>query len=116
MKQMTQANLQSAFGGESQARNRYNIWGDIAEKDGLTNVSRLFKATADAERVHATLHFNALKDVHGDFAVTSMAGFGIGSTSENLESARAGEIFESTEMYPSYIQVAESQEEAEAQG
>ena len=98
MKMMTQANLQSAFGGESQARNRYNIWGNKAEKDGFKNVARLFNATADAEKIHAALHFDALKDVHGDFAVTSMAGFGIGSTSENLEGARNGEIFEATEM------------------
>ena len=96
MKMMTQANLQSAFGGESQARNRYNIWGNKAEKDGFKNVARLFNATADAEKIHAALHFDALKDVHGDFAVTSMAGFGIGSTSENLEGARNGEIFEAT--------------------
>ena len=114
MKLMTQANLQSAFGGESQARNRYNIWGNKAEKDGFKNVARLFNATADAEKIHAALHFDALKDVHGDFAVTSMAGFGIGSTSENLEGARNGEIFEATEMYPAYIEVAEMQEEKEA--
>ena len=114
MKMMTQANLQSAFGGESQARNRYNIWGNKAEKDGFKNVARLFNATADAEKIHAALHFDALKDVHGDFAVTSMAGFGIGSTSENLEGARNGEIFEATEMYPAYIEVAEMQEEKEA--
>ena len=50
MKMMTQANLQSAFGGESQARNRYNIWGNKAEKDGFKNVARLFNATADAEK------------------------------------------------------------------
>ena len=114
MKMMSQANLQSAFGGESQARNRYNIWGNKAEKDGFKNVARLFNATADAEKIHAALHFDALKDVHGDFAVTSMAGFGIGSTSENLEGARNGEIFEATEMYPAYIEVAEMQEEKEA--
>ena len=114
MKMMTQTNLQSAFGGESQARNRYNIWGNKAEKDGFKNVARLFNATADAEKIHAALHFDALKDVHGDFAVTSMAGFGIGSTSENLEGARNGEIFEATEMYPSFIEVAEMQEEKEA--
>ena len=115
MKMMTQTNLQSAFGGESQARNRYNIWGNKAEKDGFKNVARLFNATADAEKIHAALHFDALKDVHGDFAVTSMAGFGIGSTSENLEGARNGEIFEATEMYPAYIEVAEMQEEKEAE-
>lgn len=114
MNQMTSDNLRSAFGGESMAHMRYRIWGDIAEKDGYPNVKRLFLATSDAEQVHATLHFNALKDVHGDFPVTSMAGFGISSTSDNLEGAKGGEIFESTQMYPAYIAVAEMQEEKEA--
>ena len=114
MNQMTSDNLRSAFGGESQARTRYNIWGDVAEKDGFKNVKRLFDATSDAEKIHATLHFKALKDVSGDFAVTSMAGFGISSTSENLVAARNGEIFESTQMYPAYIAVAEMQEEKDA--
>ena len=111
---MTQANLQSAFGGESQARNRYDIWGDSAAKDGFNNVSRLFYATADAEKVHAGLHFKAMKDVKGDFLVASMAGFGIGTTSENLAAARGGEVFEYTEMYPAYIAVAEMQGEIAA--
>ncbi|WP_099203527.1 rubrerythrin family protein [Miniphocaeibacter massiliensis] len=114
MKAMTQANLQSAFGGESQARNRYDIWGEHAGKDGFPNVERLFHCTADAEKVHAGLHFKAMKDVKGDFLVASMAGFGIGTTSENLEGAIGGEVFEYTEMYPAYIEVAEMQEEKAA--
>lgn len=114
MKDMTQANLRSAYGGESQARNRYDIWGVHAGKEGFKNVERLFHCTADAEKVHAGLHFEALKDVKGDFLVASMAGFGIGNTSENLAGARGGEIFEYTEMYPSYIAVAEMQDEKEA--
>lgn len=114
MNQMTGENLRSAFGGESQAHMRYLIWGDVAKKEGFENVARLFLATADAERVHATLHFNALRDVNGDFPVVSMAGFGISNTAENLVAARNGEIFESTQMYPAYIAVAEMQEEKEA--
>ncbi|MDO5715018.1 MAG: rubrerythrin family protein [Tissierellia bacterium] len=114
MNQMTSDNLRSAFGGESMAHMRYRIWGDLAGKDGFENVKRLYQATSDAEQVHATLHFNALKDVSGDFPVTSMAGFGIGSASENLEGAKNGEIFESTQMYPAYIAVAEMQGEKEA--
>ncbi|MDL2311148.1 Rubrerythrin-2 [Peptostreptococcaceae bacterium OttesenSCG-928-C18] len=111
MKDMTQANLQSAFGGESQARNRYDIWGEHALKDGYKNVSRLFHCTAEAEKIHAGLHFKAMKDVKGDFLVASMAGFGIGTTSENLAAAKGGEVFEYTEMYPAYIAVAEMQGE-----
>lgn len=114
MNEMTQENLRSAFGGESQAHMRYRIWGDQAKKDGFTNVNRLFMATSDAEEVHATLHFRALRDVKGDYPVTSMAGFGLTTTSENLQGAIDGEVFEYTQMYPAYIAVAEMQGEKEA--
>ncbi|MDD7593481.1 MAG: rubrerythrin family protein [Peptoniphilaceae bacterium] len=114
MKQMTQSNLRSAFGGESMARNRYNIWGTVAEKEGFPNVKRLFDATAQAEHIHAALHYKAMKDVKGDFDVATHGGFGIGSTSENLQGAIDGETFEFTEMYPAYIQVAEMQAEEAA--
>ena len=114
MNQMTSDNLRSAFGGESQAHMRYIIWGEEAAKKGFANVARLFNATSDAEEVHAKLHFNALKDVKGDFPVLSMAGFGIGDTSENLAGAKGGEVFEYTQMYPAYISVAEMQEEKTA--
>lgn len=111
---MTQENLRSAFGGESQAHMRYRIWAQTAEKEGFPNVARLFNATSDAEQVHATLHFNALRKCEGDFAVTSMAGFGLTETSNNLQGAINGETFEFTEMYPAYIAVAEMQGETEA--
>ena len=114
MNAMTQDNLRSAFGGESQAHMRYRIWGDKATKDGLPNVGRLFMATSDAEQVHATLHFKALGDVSGDFAVTSGGGFGFGSTSDNLQGGINGELFEVDQMYPAYIAVAELQEEKAA--
>lgn len=114
VKAMTQDNLRSAFGGESQAHMRYRIWATTAEKEGFKNVARLFNATSDAEQVHATLHFKALKDCAGDFPVASMAGFGLSQTSTNLQGAINGELFEATEMYPAYIAVAEMQGEAEA--
>lgn len=114
MNDMTQANLRSAFGGESMAHMRYRIWGEKAEKEGFPTVARLFLCTSDAEQVHATLHFTALKDEAGDFPVTSMAGFGLTDTSENLQGAIDGEMFEVTQMYPAYIKVAEMQEEKSA--
>lgn len=114
MNQMTASNLRSAFGGESQAHMRYRIWGDKATKEGFPNVGRLFMATSDAEQVHATLHFRALRDVDGDFDVTSTAGFGLSNTSENLQGAINGELFEVEQMYPAYIAVAEMQGETEA--
>lgn len=114
MNAMTAENLRSAFGGESQAHMRYRIWAEKAEKDGFPNVARLFRATSDAEQVHATYHFKALKDVVGDFSVTSGAVFGYTSTSENLQGAINGEVHEATQMYPAYIAVAEMQNEQEA--
>jgi rubrerythrin len=114
MNAMTAEALRSAFGGESQAHMRYRIWGEKAKKDGFENVARLFECTSDAEQVHATLHFKALKDVSGDFAVTSGAGFGLGTTSENLQGAINGELHEVTQMYPAYIAIAEKQEEKAA--
>ncbi|NLY09989.1 MAG: Rubrerythrin-2 [Tissierellia bacterium] len=114
MNAMTQDNLRSAFGGESQAHMRYRIWGEKAKKDGFPNVERLFLATSDAEQVHATLHFKALADIHGDFSVISGGGFGLGTTSENLQGAINGELFEVGQMYPAYLAVAEMQGEKEA--
>lgn len=114
MNPMTAENLRSAFGGESQAHMRYRIWGDKATKDGFPIVGRLFMATSDAEEVHATLHFKALKNEKGDFSVTAGAGFGLGTTSENLQGAIDGEMFEVEQMYPAYIAVAEMQNEKTA--
>lgn len=114
MNAMTENNLKSAFGGESMAHMRYRIWGEKAGKDGFANVERLFLATSDAEQVHATLHFNALRDQAGDASVTAGGGFGLGTTSENLQGAINGEMFEVEQMYPAYIQVAQFQEEDEA--
>ncbi len=114
MNAMTQDNLRSAFGGESQAHMRYRIWAEKAQKDGFPTVGRLFMATSDAEQVHATLHFKALKDIHGGFPVLSGGEFGLGTTSENLAGGIAGEMHEVTQMYPAYISVAEMQGEKAA--
>lgn len=115
MHAMTAANLRSAFGGESMAHMRYQIWGDCAEREGFPNVARLFRAISYAERVHATNHFKAMRDVAGAFNVTSGGGFGLGSTAENLQGAIDGETFEINEMYPAYMAVAKLQEEKGAE-
>jgi rubrerythrin len=108
---MTAANLRSAYGGESMAHMRYKAWGAKAEKDGFPNVARLFRAISYAEQVHATNHFIELKNESGDFLVASGAGFGLGTTSENLQGAINGENFEVDEMYPVYIEGAKLQTE-----
>lgn len=108
---MTAANLRSAYGGESMAYQRYKVWGKKAMDEGFKNVYRLFNAIAYAEEVHASNHFKSHKDLEGDFLVPSMAGFGIGNTSLNLDKAISGELFEVNEMYATYIKVAEFQQE-----
>ncbi len=111
MHEMTAANLRSAFGGESMAHMRYKIWSEKAAQDGYPNVARLFLAISRAEQAHATGHFRAMRDVGGAFSVTAGAGFGLGSTSDNLAGAIEGETFEINEMYPAYLAVAEAQGE-----
>ena len=97
MRDMTKANLEAAFAGESQAHMKYLIFADQAEKDGFPNVARLFRATAYAEQVHATSHFKVMQK--------------LGDTSANLQTGIEGETFEVEEMYPAYQAVAELQEE-----
>ncbi len=110
----TAGNLRSAYGGESQAYQRYIVWGEKAEKDGFSNVATLFKAIAYAEQVHAGNHFEALENVEGDFLVASGAVFGIAHTADNLEGAIAGEDYEIEQMYPSFQLVAKNQKENDA--
>lgn len=82
----TTDNLKDAFAGESQAFQKYSAFAKKAEKDGFANIAKLFRTTAQAERIHAEGHLKALEM--------------IASTAENLQGAIDGETFEYTEMYP----------------
>jgi rubrerythrin len=97
MHAMTKEFLQAAFAGESQAHMKYLIFAEEAEKKGLVNLARLFRAIAYAEQVHATNHFRELGKV--------------GDAVANVQSCIDGERFEVTEMYPTYHAVAELQGE-----
>lgn len=114
MHAMTAGNVRSAHGGESMAHMRYKVWGAKAQSDGFPNVARLFRAISHAEEVHGSNHFKVLGREGGGFLVASMAGFGLGTTSQNLAGAIEGETFEITEMYPSYMEVAKAQGEGDA--
>ena len=94
MQSETRINLARAFAGESQARNRYTIYADIARKEGQEYLARIFQETADNEKEHAKIWFKLL---HGG---------AIPSTKENLEDAAAGENFEWTDMYSEFAKVA----------
>jgi len=115
MHPMTAANLRNAYGGESMAHMRYGGWGDKAEREGFPNTARLFRAIASAETVHAGNHFRELGNEAGDFLCASMAAFGLGTTSQNLQGGINGETFEINEMYPVYLESAKFQEEKGAQ-
>ena len=115
MKQMTEQHMINAFGGESMANMRYRYFADRAEKDGYTNVARLFRAVAHAEYIHAGDHYRELKHLEDGFVANSMGAFGPGNTLKNLGLAIAGETFEVDKMYPSYIEVAKLQKEKEAE-
>lgn len=97
MKKMTEKSLSEAFAGESMAHMKYLIFSGVAENEGFSNVSRLFKAIAFAEFVHAKNHAKNLGYVK--------------DTSENLQTGINGENFEITEMYPAYNAIAELQDE-----
>jgi rubrerythrin len=91
----TQDNLKEAFAGESQANQKYRAFAKKAEKEGFPNIARLFRTTAEAERIHAEGHLNVLDEV--------------GSTSENLQAAIDGETYEYKEMYPPMLREAEAE-------
>lgn len=82
----TEKNLQEAFAGESQARNKYTYFASVAKKEGYEKIAQYFLETAENEKEHAKLHFNYLS--------------GIGSTTDNLKAAAAGEFEEHIDMYP----------------
>jgi rubrerythrin len=110
---MTEDNLISAFAGESQAHMRYTLYSVRAEKN-FPNVSRLFKAVAFAERIHARNHYRNIQHL-GDYKTVSMALFGNQNTSMDLKNGIDGEMFEVNEMYPSYMELAKIQEEPAAE-
>ena len=91
----TEANLQAAFAGESQARNKYTYFASVARKEGFEQIAAIFQATADNEKEHAKLWFKELE--------------GIGDTAANLEAAAAGENFEWTDMYEAFAKTAEEE-------
>ena len=111
---MTADFLRSAYGGESMAHMRYLTWSEVAKKEGLPNIARLFNAIAYAEWVHANNHFTVLDGDIGDHPVTAGGVFGLKKTADNLSGAIMGEVFEAEQMYPVYLETAKFQGEKEA--
>ncbi|WP_288263219.1 rubrerythrin [uncultured Ruminococcus sp.] len=91
----TEKNLQEAFAGESQARNKYTYFASVAKKEGYEQMSALFLKTADNEKEHAKMWFKELA--------------GLGDTKSNLADAADGENYEWTDMYDGFAKTAEEE-------
>ncbi len=96
----TQQNLEAAFAGESQARNKYTYFAEVARKEGYHYVAKIFEEAAENERRHAKDEFKLLG--------------GMGDTAANLRAAIAGEHHETVSMYPTFAQEAEEEGNREA--
>lgn len=91
----TEKNLEAAFAGESQARNKYTYFASVAKKEGYEQIAALFLKTADNEKEHAKMWFKELN--------------GIGDTAQNLGTAADGENYEWTDMYEGFAKTAEEE-------
>lgn len=91
----TEKNLQTAFAGESQARNKYSYFASVAKKEGYEQIASIFEDTANNEKEHAKMWFKALGE--------------LGNTAENLLHAAEGENYEWTDMYATFAKEAEEE-------
>ncbi len=91
----TEKNLQAAFAGESQARNKYTYFASVAKKEGYEQIAELFLKTAENEKEHAKMWFKELG--------------GLGDTAANLLAAAEGENYEWTDMYDTFAKEAEEE-------
>ncbi len=91
----TEKNLETAFAGESQARNKYTYFASKAKKEGFEQIAAIFLKTADNEKEHAEMWFKELA--------------GIGNTAQNLAAAAAGENYEWTDMYDGFAKTADAE-------
>jgi len=92
----TEANLQTAFAGESQARNKYTYFASKARKEGFVQIAQIFEETANNEKEHAKIWYKLLHD-------------GVGTTAENLLDAAMGENYEWTDMYATFAKEAKEE-------
>jgi rubrerythrin len=104
----TEQNLMKAFAGESQARNRYTFYADVAEQEGYLQIAQLFRETAENERSHAFGFFSLLDGGMPEFTAAYPAG-PAHTTADNLLAAAEGELLEWGTLYPDFADVAEQE-------
>ncbi|MEN6531820.1 MAG: rubrerythrin [Anaerolineaceae bacterium] len=107
----TYQNLVNSFAGESQARNRYSFYTEVAEKEGLLHVAAIFTETADNEREHAKIFYDHIVQNVGAVTIHVDADYpaSVGSTWENLEAAAAGEHEEFSLLYKNGAAIAKEE-------
>ncbi len=96
----TEENLKAAFAGESQARNKYTYFAEVARKEGYHYIAKIFEESAENERQHGKDHFALLE--------------GIRDTKANLKAAINGEHYETVDMYPTFAKEAEEEGQTQA--
>lgn len=107
----TAGNLAKAFAGESQARNRYTYYAQVAREEGLEHVANIFIETAENERAHAEIFFNHLLEnmKEGPIVVEATYPLGKSTTADNLKKAAEGEREEWEILYKSFGDIAEEE-------
>jgi len=105
---LTLVNLMKAFAGESQARNRYEYYAKVAQKEGYRDIAVHFQRAADNEKQHAKLELA----LHNRMKFERENNFG--NTLENLQDAINGEHYENSSMYPDFAKMAKEEGEKEA--
>jgi rubrerythrin len=104
----TEQNLLKSFAGESQARNRYEFFASVAQKEGYEQIAAIFMETSLQEKEHAKRFFNFLEGGVVEITASFPAGI-VGTTIENLKAAAEGENEEWTEMYPHFAKIAKEE-------
>lgn len=105
---LTLVNLMKAFAGESQARNKYEYFAKVAQKEGLRDVAEHFQRAANNEKQHAKMEL-ALNN-----RMVNESENNFGNTQENLQMAIEGESYENTTMYPEFARIAKEEGYKEA--
>ena len=98
---LTAVNLMKAFAGESMARNKYDLFADVAQEEGWHAVAKHFREAAENEKWHARAEFKAFHKI--------IDGKELEVTTKNLITAAEGENYEHTTMYPNFAKIAEEE-------
>ncbi len=98
---LTAVNLMKAFAGESMARNKYEYYAKVAQKEGYRDIAEHFQRAANNEKKHANLELRAYNEM--------IKGKELGDTFENLRDAIAGESYENVTMYPDFAAIAKDE-------